>query len=45
MEMRFGLVSGREMTQKEVADEMGISSHIFQGWRKNNNKVAKKFES
>jgi RNA polymerase sporulation-specific sigma factor len=25
MEMRFGLVSGREMTQKEVADEMGIS--------------------
>lgn len=25
MEMRFGLISGREMTQKEVADEMGIS--------------------
>ena len=25
MEMRFGLVSGREMTQKEVADSMGIS--------------------
>lgn len=25
MEMRFGLVSGREMTQKEVADTMGIS--------------------
>jgi RNA polymerase sporulation-specific sigma factor len=25
MEMRFGLVSGREMTQKEVADRMGIS--------------------
>ena len=25
MEMRFGLVSGREMTQKEVADIMGIS--------------------
>ena len=25
MEMRFGLVSGREMTQKEVADKMGIS--------------------
>jgi RNA polymerase sporulation-specific sigma factor len=25
MEMRYGLVSGREMTQKEVADEMGIS--------------------
>ncbi len=25
MEMRFGLVSGREMTQKEVADMMGIS--------------------
>lgn len=25
MEMRFGLVNGREMTQKEVADMMGIS--------------------
>lgn len=25
MEMRFGLISGREMTQKEVADQMGIS--------------------
>ena len=25
MEMRYGLVSGREMTQKEVADELGIS--------------------
>ncbi len=25
MEMRFGLVNGREMTQKEVADRMGIS--------------------
>lgn len=25
MEMRYGLVSGREMTQKEVADKMGIS--------------------
>ncbi len=25
MEMRFGLVSGRSMTQKEVADVMGIS--------------------
>lgn len=25
MEMRFGLKSGNEMTQKEVADEMGIS--------------------
>lgn len=25
MEMRFGLVTGREMTQKEVADKMGIS--------------------
>lgn len=25
MEMRYGLSSGREMTQKEVADEMGIS--------------------
>ena len=25
MEMRFGLISGREMTQKEVADRMGIS--------------------
>ena len=25
MEMRFGLVNGREMTQKEVADKMGIS--------------------
>ena len=25
MEMRFGLVNGEEMTQKEVADEIGIS--------------------
>ena len=25
MEMRFGFVSGREKTQKEVADELGIS--------------------
>ena len=25
MEMRFGLVSGKEMTQKEVADRLGIS--------------------
>ena len=25
MEMRFGLKSGREMTQKEVADRLGIS--------------------
>ncbi len=25
MEMRYGLTSGREMTQKEVADELGIS--------------------
>lgn len=25
MEMRYGLISGREMTQKEVADELGIS--------------------
>ncbi|WP_324825993.1 RNA polymerase sporulation sigma factor SigE [Sinanaerobacter sp. ZZT-01] len=25
MEMRFGLINGREMTQKEVADFMGIS--------------------
>jgi RNA polymerase sporulation-specific sigma factor len=25
MEMRFGLVNGKEMTQKEVADRMGIS--------------------
>ena len=24
MEMRFGLKSGREMTQKEVADRLGI---------------------
>ena len=25
MEMRFGLRSGKEMTQKEVADKLGIS--------------------
>ena len=25
MEMRFGIKSGREMTQKEVADKLGIS--------------------
>ena len=25
MEMRFGLISGKEMTQKEVADKLGIS--------------------
>ena len=25
MEMRFGLVNGKEMTQKQVADKVGIS--------------------
>ena len=25
MELRFGLMTGREMTQKEVADRLGIS--------------------
>ena len=25
MEMRFGLVTGHEMTQKQVADKVGIS--------------------
>ena len=25
VEMRFGLIGGRELTQKEVADKMGIS--------------------
>ncbi|MBO5666567.1 MAG: sigma-70 family RNA polymerase sigma factor, partial [Firmicutes bacterium] len=25
MEMRFGLLTGKEMTQKEVADHLGIS--------------------
>ena len=29
MEMRFGFISGREKTQKEVADELGISQRYI----------------
>ena len=35
MRLRFGLGNGKEKTQKEVADMLGISqSHIFPGLEK-----------
>jgi len=30
MEMRFGFISGKERTQKEVADELGISQSYIE---------------
>lgn len=45
MEMRFGLVSGNEMTQKEVADEMGISqSYISRLEKKIINRLQKEIK-
>ena len=42
IEMRFGLVSGVEMTQKEVADSLGISqSYISRLEKKIINKLRK----
>ena len=42
MEMRFGFISGREKTQKEVADELGISqSYISRLEKKIINKMKK----
>ena len=42
MEMRFGLKSGKEMTQKEVADKLGISqSYSITPGEANNFKTSK----
>ena len=42
MEMRFGFISGKEKTQKEVADELGISqSYISRLEKKIINKMKK----
>jgi len=46
MEMRFGLVNGKEMTQKEVADQIGISqSYISRLEKKIIKKLRVKLES
>ena len=46
MEMRFGLINGREMTQKEVADCIGISqSYISRLEKKIIKKLRIKIES
>ena len=46
MEMRFGFISGREKTQKEVADELGISqSYISRLEKKIINKMKKEIMS
>lgn len=46
MEMRFGLVSGKEMTQKEVAEQIGISqSYISRLEKKIIKKLRVKLES
>ena len=46
MEMRFGFISGREKTQKEVADELGISqSYISRLEKKIINKMKKEITS
>lgn len=42
MEMRFGLRTGREMTQKEVADRLGISQSYISRLEKNNRKTEKR---
>ena len=45
VEMRFGLISGEEMTQKEVADELGISqSYISRLEKKIMHRLKKKIE-
>ncbi len=46
MEMRFGLINGREMTQKEVAEQIGISqSYISRLEKKIIRKLRVKLES
>ena len=46
MEMRFGFITGREKTQKEVADELGISqSYISRLEKKIINKMKKEIMS
>lgn len=45
IEMRYGLVNGREMTQKEVADELGISqSYISRLEKKIMQRLRRKIE-
>ena len=46
MEMRFGLINGKELTQKEVADRIGISqSYISRLEKKIIKKLRVKLES
>ena len=46
MEMRFGFITGNEKTQKEVADELGISqSYISRLEKKIINKMKKEMMS
>lgn len=46
MEMRFGLIDGKEKTQKEVADQIGISqSYISRLEKKIIKKLRIKLES
>ena len=46
MEMRFGLINGKELTQKEVADQIGISqSYISRLEKKIIKKLRVKLES
>ena len=46
MEMRFGLIDGKEKTQKEVADQIGISqSYISRLEKKIIKKLRLKLES
>ena len=46
MEMRFGFITGNEKTQKEVADELGISqSYISRLEKKIINKMKKDISS
>ena len=45
MEMRFGFISGKEKTQKEVADELGISqSYISRLEKRILEKIKREFE-
>ena len=46
MELRFGLIDGKELTQKEVADRIGISqSYISRLEKKIIKSIRKKLES
>ncbi len=42
MEMRFGFLTGKEKTQKEVADELRNFSKLYIKIRKENNKQNEK---